>query len=601
MYSRLTLTSLLAGCLALGACSGDGDAGPGTPDITAPGDTGGDDPQDATDPDTAPGTPDTMEADAPGPDATADAATEETQSETDADEPDPTPDVVVEPETSADAAVLEPDAGPATVCGDGVCEPGEGCESCVEDCPVCGPGLGDLLITEIMQNPGAVTDAEGEWLEIKNIGSQDVELSGVVLRDDGQDHHVITPMTSLVLAPGAYAVLGASEDLGVGVTADYMWSGFLLGNAADTVVLEVDGVVIDAVVYDGGPDFPDPNGASMKLDPSSMSPTDNDAGQSWCASTTAYGAGDFGSPGADNPACTTCGNGSCEDGEVCETCPDDCGSCTPCDQGAAPTDETCNGVDDDCDGTLDEATCDDGVDCTEDWCDGESGCDSEPYDHACLIGGECYQEDGKNPANDCEVCEPGVVNDAWATVAVSLPGSCDDGTGCTEGGLCVFGLCVGSDIQDGHEPNDTQAEATGLGQIDDGADFPADTVTATLFGEGDVDWYTFFDEDDFGTQFHPRVELDGIPAGSEYRLCLYMVCEDGTLPDINSCEGGVEWSGDEEMAGCCTTGSQDLFLELSVGCSFGGLGNESGDIYIEVEHLNGTWGCDDYTLAWGDE
>ena len=80
-----------------------------------------------------------------------------------------------------------------------------------------------------------------------------------------------------------------------------------------------------------------------------------------------------------------------------------------------------------------------------------------------------------------------------------------------------------------------------------------------------------------------------------------MVCEGGTLPEINGCEGGVQYGGPEELAGCCTSGSDGLFLELSVSCSFAGTGSESGDIYAQVEHLSGDWTCGDYTLNWGDD
>jgi hypothetical protein len=42
-----------------------------------------------------------------------------------------------------DAALGVPDAPPGVVCGDGVCNGGETCTSCVTDCGVCPPGCGD--------------------------------------------------------------------------------------------------------------------------------------------------------------------------------------------------------------------------------------------------------------------------------------------------------------------------------------------------------------------------------------------------------------------------------------------------------------------------
>ena len=41
---------------------------------------------------------------------------------------------------------------------------------------MCGPAAGELLITEIIQNPKAAADLIGEWIEVQNIGSQDGSL-----------------------------------------------------------------------------------------------------------------------------------------------------------------------------------------------------------------------------------------------------------------------------------------------------------------------------------------------------------------------------------------------------------------------------------------
>src|SRR4029079_2000 len=59
----------------------------------------------------------------------------------------------------------------------------------------------------------------------------------------------------------------------------------------------------DEVSYDDGATFPDPNGQSMNLDPGSYDAVANDLGVNWCAATTPFGAGDFGSPGTANEVC----------------------------------------------------------------------------------------------------------------------------------------------------------------------------------------------------------------------------------------------------------------------------------------------------------
>ena len=222
------------------------------------------------------------------------------------------------------------------LCGDALCEPEERCDTCPTDCPVCRPGPGQVVITEIMQNPHAVTDQHGEWIEVMNISDEALSLEGVRLRDAGDDSHLIAG--PLVIAPGAYALLASSVDLGVGITADYVWTNFYLGNASDTIALEVSGELIDAVAYDGGPLWPDPTGASMALDPAAIDAGWNDDGARWCAGVIFYGAGDLGTPGVENWPCgepppSICGDGVCAEDELCDACAEDCGLC-PCEEGS---------------------------------------------------------------------------------------------------------------------------------------------------------------------------------------------------------------------------------------------------------------------------
>ena len=51
-----------------------------------------------------------------------------------------------------------------------------------------------------------------------------------------------------------------------GVSCDYEWTNFDLGNGDDAVVLALDGVEIDRVEYTDAA-YPDPTGASLSLDP----------------------------------------------------------------------------------------------------------------------------------------------------------------------------------------------------------------------------------------------------------------------------------------------------------------------------------------------
>ena len=158
-----------------------------------------------------------------------------------------------------------------------------------------------LVVNEIMNNPSAVSDGDGEWFEVHNPGSADVDIDGFTIRDDGSDSHMIVNGGPLVVPAGGFVVLGNNADSATngGVTVDYSYgSGWFLSNSADEVILEdTTGAEVDRVEYDGGPLFPDPTGASMALfDPA----LDNNVGENWCTASTPFGDGDLGTPGAVN-------------------------------------------------------------------------------------------------------------------------------------------------------------------------------------------------------------------------------------------------------------------------------------------------------------
>ncbi len=170
-----------------------------------------------------------------------------------------------------------------------------------------GDPVEEIVINEIVQNPDAVGDADGEWFEVHNPGATDVDIDGWTIEDNGSDSHVITNGGPLLVAAGGFLVLADNGDAGLngGVTVDYVYSGITLANGDDELVL-LDGDLneIDRVEYDGGPNFPDPTGASMSLiDPS----LDNNVGTNWCEASTPFGDGDLGTPGAANDCVLTAG------------------------------------------------------------------------------------------------------------------------------------------------------------------------------------------------------------------------------------------------------------------------------------------------------
>lgn len=190
---------------------------------------------------------------------------------------------------------------------------------------------GDIVITEIMQNPAGVSDDYGEWFEVYNTTSSDIDLNGWIIRDQpGSSQNVVNIDVSVIVSAGGYITLGrggdtdpASSEYNGGITHTFVYDfGFLMSNSSDEVIIEApNGTIIDEVYYDNGSTFPDPTGASMQLDPSSLSASANDSGANWCEGIDSYGTlGDLGSPANSNPNCApTCEASLGSQDVVCNT------------------------------------------------------------------------------------------------------------------------------------------------------------------------------------------------------------------------------------------------------------------------------------------
>ncbi|MDT7827289.1 malectin domain-containing carbohydrate-binding protein [Pricia sp. S334] len=170
----------------------------------------------------------------------------------------------------------------------------------IEILPATSEPDNDLVITEIMFDPTVVNDASGEWFEIYNPGTEVVDIEGWTIADNDSDAHVINNGGPLQVAAMGYLILGNNSDTGSngGTIVDYQYTGILLANSPDEIILIDDATnEIDRVEYDGGTTFPNPQGASIALnDPLN----DNNDGSNWTTATTAFGTGDLGTPGVSN-------------------------------------------------------------------------------------------------------------------------------------------------------------------------------------------------------------------------------------------------------------------------------------------------------------
>jgi hypothetical protein len=171
-----------------------------------------------------------------------------------------------------------------------------------------------LVINEVMANPGGtITDASGEWFEIFNAGTREVQMQNLVIADSAaggrRPYHRIS--SSLVVQPGGYVVLGntANTTSNGGVPVNYAYgSALALANGVDALkisrVYGPDTLTIDRAAYVSA-SISAKNGISRELTNPALDNANID-GSNWADADAAavYGPGGRGTPGAQNSTAT---------------------------------------------------------------------------------------------------------------------------------------------------------------------------------------------------------------------------------------------------------------------------------------------------------
>ena len=168
-----------------------------------------------------------------------------------------------------------------------------------------GQGVGDIIITEIMNNPNAVADVDGEWIEVYNATDVEINLKEMKIKygSTSTSNHKINK--DVIVPAKGFVVLGKNSDYTTngGVNIDYQYvSSISLGNSSYILgIVHSDGsTIIDEVVWDNGATFPDLKGVSMSLMVDKLDGVLNNDGANWEKAIFPYGNGDFGTPGSKN-------------------------------------------------------------------------------------------------------------------------------------------------------------------------------------------------------------------------------------------------------------------------------------------------------------
>lgn len=176
---------------------------------------------------------------------------------------------------------------------------------------VAGTLAGSLVITEIMNDPAAVADMDGEWFEVYNPADTPVDIRNLRVRGGTAAPVVVTSTMPLVIAPRGYFVFARTADSavngGIPGTPYPYGTAFDLTNSTSTMfrlsLLASDGTTeIDGVTYlnTAGAGWSITPGVAKALRTTPPDATANDTPSNWCAAATTFGRGDRGTPGAPN-------------------------------------------------------------------------------------------------------------------------------------------------------------------------------------------------------------------------------------------------------------------------------------------------------------
>ncbi len=172
--------------------------------------------------------------------------------------------------------------------------------------PEGATAYGDLLITEIMFDPLALSDTEGEWFEIYNNSDHSIDLQNMILQRNATDTHIIEG--SIELLAGEYYVMARTATATEALNSYVYGTDISLTNSGSVLAIYNEGTeaepgaLIFSVDY-GAADFPSAAGASISLSPSIANPGNAVQGIFWCLSSSVYSTGDAGTPGTVNDPC----------------------------------------------------------------------------------------------------------------------------------------------------------------------------------------------------------------------------------------------------------------------------------------------------------
>lgn len=164
---------------------------------------------------------------------------------------------------------------------------------------------GQLLVSEVMVDPTAASDAFGEWFELFNRATYTLDLAGLKIASGASQ---FTLASALLIAPGERLVIGVdgrmSRNGQVFTALGAPWESFALSNTSSSLSLTSAGnATIEAVAWGAGGFAVQSGKSAERIDLFSAPAAGN-----FASATTAWAAADLGTPGTVNaselPSCS---------------------------------------------------------------------------------------------------------------------------------------------------------------------------------------------------------------------------------------------------------------------------------------------------------
>ena len=215
-----------------------------------------------------------------------------------------------------------------------------------------------------------------------------------------------------------------------------------------------------------------------------------------------------------------------------------------------------------CQGTS--YSCDDGLGCTNDACNGDGSCRNSIQSGWCVINGNTCVAANELDETGCRACLPALDTQGWSNTNEGM--SCDDASACTVSDTCLLGSCVGTySCDDGLAcTTDSCAPATGcintlnpdsclIGGVcrPQGEAEPGNTCRACISATSSQSWSSTRENlacDDQNSCSHTDRCQAGSCTGTIY------TCDDGIACTDNICGGNGSCTYPVHAGRCLITG-----------------------------------------------